>query len=252
VRTWFGRLGACLLLIVGFVALCAGRDDAAAVTRVAGPFTIVGSEIDRQAVGDVADALARHSPAVCADLGHEYRSRVLVTLYPNQAALDERGMNPAMRGHRAYSGGRRIEMVSPREGLEIGGTPIPYEQRALIAVHEFVHLVNDEVNPAMPAWLDEGLACFVGPHALYTDVCERRFPFSLVPPFSRLEESYHSVAAADLFAYSLVDLVCARAGRATLVRLARSPEKLLEILKVRTRDELDQQWRDHMRRSYVG
>jgi len=177
---------------------------------------------------------------------------VLVTIYSSLAALEQHGMNPAMRGYRAYSGRRRIEMVTPREPLRIGGTRVPYEERVLIAVHEFVHLVNDEVNPAMPSWLDEGLACFVGPHAIYTYVCQHQFPFSQVPTFRRLEESYSSVPAADLFAYSLIDFVCARAGRPSLARLARSPETLLEILGVRDRTELDIRWKDHLRRSCVG
>jgi hypothetical protein len=248
---WTGWAGGCVLLIGALVGLRGGRDEGA-VSRSVGVFTVTGSDIDRQAVGDVAAALGRHSPSVCADLRYEYRSRVLVTVYPSPTALDQHGMNPAMRGYRAYSGGGRIEMVTPREPLRIGGTAVPYEERVLIAVHEFVHLVNDEVNPGMPAWLDEGLACFVGPHAIYAYVCQHQFPFSQVPTFPRLEESYRSVPGADLFAYSLLDFVCARAGRPSLARLARSPERLLEILRVRDRAELELRWKEHRRKSYVG
>jgi hypothetical protein len=107
-------------------------------------FTGFGGEGDQQAVQDVAKALQTHSPQVCRDLEYECQSQVTVELFPDQNTFDRQGMNPMMQGYYAYSGNHRIQMVSPRNPT--AGAEIPYSDRVLIAVHEFVHLVNNEIN----------------------------------------------------------------------------------------------------------
>lgn len=61
-------------------------------------------------------------------------------------------------------------MVSPR--LPAAGAHLSYDDRVAIAVHEFAHLVENEINPDLPVWLEEGAAIYIGPHQAYDEVCQ--------------------------------------------------------------------------------
>ncbi len=208
-----------------------------------GIFTVYGVEGDQQAVQDIAEALQEQALQINRAMDYDYRDPITVEIFPDQESLDQYGMNPDMQGYYAYSGNHRIQMVSPRElsaQLEVD-----YSQRVLISVHEYVHLVNNTINPDLPTWLNEGVAVYMGPHALYTYVCQNLFPFEQIPAFRELEQSYDSVPAADLFSYVVVDFIAHEYGLEKLKLLMRNPDRLEDILET-TRSEFEQHWIEYM------
>jgi hypothetical protein len=99
--------------------------------------------------------------------------------------------------------------------------------------------------------LNEGAAVYVGPHGVYTYVCEKRFPFDKIPSLAALEQSYASVSAADLFAYSLVDYIVSAHGLDALNRLIRSPAEMEKILGA-SREQFEAGWRGYMEAHYAS
>jgi hypothetical protein len=219
------------------------------IGRRAGRFTVFAGAEDARAAADVALALHQHAPQIARDLAVKLEAPVVVELFADQASLDRDGMNPRMRGHYAYSGNRRIQMVSPRNPTPV--SEIAYPDRLLIAVHELAHLAIDEINPRLEGWLDEGAATFIGPHGPYAHACRHRFPFKLVPTLRDLERSYHRVPAGDLFAYALVEFIVESHGLPTLNRLLRAPESIEQIIGL-DRDELERQWLACLQRKYAA
>jgi hypothetical protein len=211
-------------------------------------FTVYGVEGDQQAVIDVAEALQEQALHINRAMDYDYRDPITVEIFPDQGSLDQYGMNPDMQGSYAYSGNHRIQMVSPHKPTS--QLEVDYSQRVLIALHEYVHLVNDEINPNMPSWLDEGIAVYRGPHELYTYVCQNLFPFEQMPAFRELEQTYDSVPAADLFAYAVVDFIAHEFGQEKLNLLVRNPDRLEDILGT-TRSEFEQHWREYMNLHYI-
>jgi hypothetical protein len=209
-------------------------------------FKIYGEPGSAQDAQEVAGALQAFAPQIRRDLGLDYQYPVRVELFSSQDAFNRGGMNPEMQGYYAYSGSRRIQMVSPAN--PIPNLNIPYAQRAQIAAHEFAHLVNNAINPQMPVWLNEGVATVVGPHDVYTYTCQHAFPFGQIPPLSALEQDYSSVPGADLFAYAAVDFIVQTYGQETLNRLIRKPEAFEELLDPRR--VFEQKWREYMQASY--
>ena len=69
-------------------------------------------------------------------------------------------MNRAMRGYFALSGNGRIQIVSPANS---GRDALSYEDGVGVAVHEFVHLALDQIDPELPDWLEEGTAVYLAP-----------------------------------------------------------------------------------------
>ena len=124
-----------------------------------GLFSYFAYEQDSSAVRQISALMNSASLNVSQNLGMEYKHRVIVEIYPDQQAYDENIMNPEMRGTPALSGSYRIQMVSPNSPIAVQG--IPYQQRLQFAVHEFTHLVIDEISDDVPLWLHEGMACYV-------------------------------------------------------------------------------------------
>ena len=155
-------------------------------------------------------------------------------------------MNPDMHGFYAISGSNIIQMVSPSNPAP---HEISYQDGVLVAVHEFVHLALDEVNPEMPAWLDEGTAIYLGSHEAYSTVCQQNFPFEMTPSFTQLETAYEAVSAADLFAYSAVDFIAHRFGLENLNRLLREPGDMRAILGI-SPAEFGVQWHEFISKEY--
>lgn len=205
--------------------------------------TVWATEGDRQTAQDVAQAVRLDWERVCADLQTACEFRVVIEIYPDQAGFDRYVMNQAMRGYFAISGSPyTIQMVSPANPAP---HKIAYADGVSVAVHEFVHLALDEINPALPAWLDEGTAVALGPHAMYTAVCEAAFPFDMVPSFQKLMDAYASVPAADLFAYTAVDYLISRYGLASLHALIRAPDSFERILQVGL-SEFEADWKHYL------
>ncbi len=164
-------------------------------------FSVIGSGIDAQILEDIGQTLKTNATSVCTSLQTPCTFDVMVEVYADQADFDEHVMNPDMRGFYAISGVGRIQMVSPANPAP---HQITYADGVSIALHEFVHLALDEIEPDLPTWLDEGTAIYLGPHAIYDQACHGNFPVEYIPSLNTLITAYDQVPAADLFAYTAV------------------------------------------------
>jgi len=205
-------------------------------------FNVTGSEVAPEVLQDVKNALQAQAGPICIDLQIDCRFTIMLEVFPDQQSFDRMVMNPEMGGFFAISGQNRIQMVSPDNPAP---HEISYEDGISIAVHEFVHLALDKIDPDLPAWLDEGTAVYLGPHAIYDYVCRGYFPFDQIPRLRELRENYSQVPAADLFAYSLVSYIAGEYGLDTLNALLRAPYSSEEILGVADQT-LDVAWRQYI------
>ena len=192
-----------------------------------GSLTLLVIRSKRSANEDVENAIKTHQDEICAQLQIECPFPITIEIYPDQASFDAHVINQDYRGFYAISGRGKIQMVSPR--VPLPNMAIPYNERVLIAVHEFVHLALDEIDPDLPDWLDEGAAIYLGPHAIYDRACRQAFPFERVPGIQDLTQSYSSIPAADLFVYTLVRFIIERDGMENFNQLLRSPSRIREF-----------------------
>jgi hypothetical protein len=212
-----------------------------------GTLSIWTTESDRLTAQDVARAIESTAGGICSSLQTPCQFSTVVEIYPDQASFDQHVMNRHMRGYFAVSGQPyKIQLVSPANPQP---HQISYRDGVQVAVHEFVHLALDEINPSLPAWLDEGTAVYFGPHDLYVSVCQSAFPIELSPSFQQLTESYEDVTAPDLFAYAAVEFIVHEYGVDQLNQLLRSPEELEGILGV-SPAEFEARWRSFMKDQY--
>lgn len=210
---------------------------------------VVGDGVPASVLDDVAAALHAGAPAVCDALEIPCDFPVAVEVFAGQAAFDQGTMNPAMRGFFALSGDGLIQMVSPaNSGLD----ELSYEDGVGVAVHEFVHLALDRINPDLPDWLDEGTAVLLGPHDLYDRACHEQLPDFVPPPLADLREHYDNIPAPDLYAYTLVTYIVDTGGLHTLNRLLRSPQVSVEFMLGKSTLEVEAEWRAFVSRGCLA
>ena len=155
-------------------------------------------------------------------------------------------VNPAMRGYRAVSGHRTIQLVSP---VAPASPPLVYRDGLMIAVHEFTHLALDEIDPSLPDWLDEGAAVYFGPdrgRAFYERAC-RSQPILRAPSYDELTYHYTLVDGADFFAYTLVASIAEHSG-AQRVRALLHGTAAGRSLADLDRAQVERQWRRYLNR----
>jgi len=242
-----GRLAVCaLLLLTGCLRSANSMPEP---TKGTDWLNVLAAPDDHSAAKAVEEALRSNQEKICRQLMLDCNFPVVVELYTSQASFDEHVMNPAFHGFYAVSGQGKIQMVSPN--VSPAGRAVAYEDRVQIAVHEFVHLALDEINPDLPDWLDEGTAVYLGPHAIYDQACQIAFPFDNLPRLNDLVESYQSIPAADLYAFTLVRFMVERDGIEKLNQLLRSPARIAAYLE-NDAHGFDKEWRSFLRKTCSG
>lgn len=214
-----------------------------------GCFDMYGQEPYRDHVLAVGNALEAGYRRVCDLLELDYRDTVRVEIYRDQSHFDQYVMDTGLKGFYACSGNHTIQIVSPANPPK--QVEITYEERAEIAVHEFVHLVLDAIQPAAPIWIDEGTACFVGSYLGYAAFCQQHFPFDLRPSFLKLTEDYYAVPGNDLFSFTMVDYLVTTYGWGIFNQLLRRPEALETILDIE-KSVIEEQWQAFMTHQYAN
>lgn len=201
---------------------------------------VEGEGVPTTVLDDIAAALRAGAPAICTALGIVCDFPVTVEVFADQAALDREVMNPDMRGYFALSGHGRIQMVSPANS---GRDELTYEDGVAVAVHEFVHLALDQIDPELPDWLEEGTAVYLAPHEVYDRACREQLAGVALPSLQQMRRQYADVPAADLFAYTLVGSIVATDGLDGLNALLRAPDELEQALGRSTVD-VEHEWQE--------
>lgn len=234
-------------LIILSTVTCQHKGDLKRQSQ-SGLFTYFSTDNDRSTVREIEALMDSVAHQIPLDLDVDYRHPVTVEIYPSQEEYDAHLMNPTMRGSPAVSGKYRIQMVSPRAPIRVPG--ITYNNRLWFAVHEFVHLVIDQISQQTPMWLDEGVASYEGSGSFYArDERVRKILGNQLPSLAKLMQSYSELPAADVYSFSVVEFIVSEYGMPALVRVLRSPENLEQVLNAPL-GALEEKWHQFAARRY--
>lgn len=203
--------------------------------------SVTGQGVPPNVLDEIAVALRQGAPHVCTALDVACDFPVTVEVFADQAAFDREVMNPDMRGYFALSGDGLIQMVSPANS---GRDELAYHDGVAVALHEFVHLTLDRIDPELPDWLEEGTAVYLAPHEVYDRACREQLAGVDLPTLNELRDHYNDVPAPDLFAYTLVASIVTNNGLDGLNTLLRAPNDLERALG-RPAADVERTWREY-------
>jgi len=186
-------------------------------------------EQDTQAVKDLLQCCATVLPGIAGDLNLTAPENISIEIYPTQNDYNRNIMNPALQNSPAISGNGKIQLVSPLAKIKIDN--LTYEERLLLLVHEYVHILIDGLDPEPPLFIDEGIACYYSSYQFYKSAAAQYVKqINFIPTTSQLKDHYHELPAPDLFSFLFIDYLVQQQGKQILPAVLTQPQLLDDIL----------------------
>ena len=178
------------------------------------------SKNDINTINDLIKVTEINLPGICDELNIEFEHLVTIEIYPSQEEYNRNIINPDYKNSPAISGNGKIQIVSPLAKIKIDG--IKYDDRLLLLVHEYVHILIDNLDKAPPTFIDEGIACFYSSNDYYRSAAKKYIKqINFIPNIKQLLENYHEMPAPDLFSFLFIDFTVQTKGRKILKELLK-------------------------------
>jgi hypothetical protein len=207
-----------ILLILTIPFSCQGQLLNNTKTTSQGIFKF--SDQDKESVNDLIKCCRINLPVIADILEFKFDPKTIIEIYPNQTAYDNNIINKRLVGSPAISGYGKIQMVSPKASIKIDN--IPYLDRLLFLIHEYVHICIDQISPSLPTFLNEGLACYYGSNKFYRTVVDKyQAQLTSKPTVDQLINSYDNIPGVDIYSFLFIDFLIKNDGQ----------DKLLTTLK---------------------
>jgi hypothetical protein len=176
---------------------------------------------DSEAVNDLIKCCNKSLPLIADILKVRFDPNTIVEIFPDQTEYDRNIINKNLAGSPAISGYGKIQMVSPN--AEIRVVNIPYQSRLMFIVHEYVHLCIDQINPSLPIFLNEGLACYYGSHDFYRVVVEKYIDqLTFKPSIEQLINNYDKIPGVDIYSFLFIDFLIKTEGQQNLLKILKN------------------------------
>lgn len=189
---------------------------------------------DKKQVEDLLQTCQENFDQISDQLKLENDRNITIEIYPDQTEYDKYVMDPGFKGSPAISGNRRIQLVSPVSRIRID--TISYHNRLKFLIHEYIHILLDQLENEPPIWLDEGLACYFGSYDFYHSVVKSHFEeLKFFPEIEQLANQYYEIPAADVFSFLAVEYLVASGQFDTIDKIIRNPN----IIKISKPDWMD-------------
>jgi hypothetical protein len=173
------------------------------------------SDQDKDCIDDLIQCCNNILPTIAEILKVEFDHETVIEVYPDQTEYDINIININFRGSPAISGYGKIQMVSPKATIKIDN--IPYQDRLLFLIHEYVHTCIDQISPSLPTFLNEGLACYFGSNNFYRAVVDKyKAQLTSKPTVDQLINSYDVIPGADVYSFLFIDFLIKTAGQQNL------------------------------------
>jgi hypothetical protein len=218
------RIFSILLLIFTFCSGCNSQTLPLSMETRYGTFKF--SARDKTTIDDLSKTCDEYLYKISCDLELEINKNTIIEIYPNQAVYDNFIINPSLRGSPAISGNGIIQLVSPNAKIKIDS--ISYPHRLLFIIHEYVHLMVDQLESPPPTYLDEGLACYYGSYDFYHFIIKEHFgEIKLIPSIEQLQNQYYEIPAADIFSFLVVDYLINSYKKEPISSIIRQPDSII-------------------------
>jgi hypothetical protein len=213
-----------LVLVYTFCSGC--NSQTLPISKATRYGTFKYTEHDKTSIDDLIRLCDEQLNNISCELKLDIDKNTIIEIYPNQSEYDKYIINPDLRGSPAISGNGIIQLVSPNSKIKID--TISYPNRLLFVIHEYVHLMVDQLESPPPTYLDEGLACYYGYYDFYHFIIKDHFgEIKLIPSIEQLQNQYYEIPAADIFSFLVVDYLINSYKKEPISSIIRQPDSII-------------------------
>ena len=183
------------------------------------------TEYDKTSVEDIIKICDAQLNKISGDFKLKIDKNTIIEIYPSQTEYDRFIINPDLKGSPAISGNRVIQLVSPKSKIKID--TISYQNRLYFVIHEYVHIMLDQLDSPPPIYLDEGLACYYSSYDFYHSIIKEHFgEIKQMPTIEQLQNHYYEIPAADIFSFLVIDYLI-NSKKEPISKILRQPAGIL-------------------------
>jgi hypothetical protein len=209
------------------------------------------TEQDVSCLNELSQKLEENHQRICDDLEYDFKGKIKVEIFPDIQAFHNaigRPNSPDWSVGSVYNG--EIHMTSPLSP----GPVHTYNSLLKVIVHEFTHVVVNNIKSGVPRWLNDGLAAF---EADQLDINRRNFLIrkikaNQIPKIKDLE--IDSVSFGEIggyqWSYTIIEFVVKNYGWKKVREWIRNYGIIKSTFKI-SEDEFHKKWIGFLEENYI-
>lgn len=205
---------------------------------------------DENVIGEIADTLESSYVRITGALGVDMAEKVTAEIYPTFEEFNRAMLTPSGGdGHMGNAFEDSFAIVSPNDI----GVEFTRESMMRAYVHEFVHIVLNNVSDKIPAYLHEGTAAYLAQQSGDFGMPELNIPWAFshnsFPDMQTVKEMTAGTGDVYVIGSALVDYIVTEYGNEKLAALLNSSADYSAVFG-KTEDEFYGEWVEWLKSKY--
>ncbi|WP_425804425.1 peptidase MA family metallohydrolase [Desulfitobacterium sp. Sab5] len=217
-------------------------------------FIIYYTETDTTCIDKVADVLENNYKRITTNFNQQLQEKLTIEIHSDLNQLHiALGFPNAPDWIRGGIGVGKIAIASPLN-------PPPgseFDNVLNTAVHEFVHIIVNEINEDTPRWLNEGIACYEAKdnnENWIRKTVKNGLVSDMLPTFKDLDtgEEFETFFKRNgyQYSYTIVESIIEEFGYDKLYKLIKSPNNFVDVFGI-TENEMQSKWIEYIKKNYL-
>lgn len=217
-------------------------------------FIINYAGTDKSCIDRVSHVLENNYERITMNLNQQLQEKLTIEIHSDLIQLHNAlGFPNAPDWIRGGIGVDKIIIASPLN-------PPPgskFDNVVNTAVHEFVHIIVNQINGDTPRWLNEGIACYEAKDNnekwIRTTVMNG-LKSNILPTFKDLDtgEDFETFFKCDgyQYSYTIVESIIEEFGYDKLYDFIKSPNNFVDVFGI-TEKQLQNKWMAYIKKNYL-
>ncbi|KJR46267.1 hypothetical protein UF75_3353 [Desulfosporosinus sp. I2] len=217
-------------------------------------FIIYCTETDTTCIDKVSDVLEKNYNRITTNFNQQLQEKLTIEIHSDLNQLHiALGFPNAPDWIRGGIREGRIVIASPLNPPPGSG----FDNVLNTAVHEFVHIIVNEINEDTPRWLNEGIACYEAKdntESWIRKTVKNGLESNTLPTFKDLDtgEDFETFFKRNgyQYSYTIAESIIDVFGYDKLHNLIKSPNNFVAIFGM-TEDQMQSKWIEYIKKNYL-
>ena len=232
------------ILFVG----CGEKTDTIKLRKESEHFKYSSTKRDKEALDDLEENLESNYDRIAKDLNVILDEKIDVSIYPNIDEFHKAiGMEDAEDWLVGVARNGEILMVSPLNP----GSVHTYDSLMSVIVHEYTHILVNNINVNTDIYLNEGIAVVeanqVDDNTKY--YLRESARLDKLPSIDEMKNKYSGLEQPYFLSGGFVDFIISDYGYDGIIDLIKNPDDL-EKITGSTKEELEKNWNEYILSTY--
>ena len=241
--------GTLVMMLISILLFgCGEKADIIKLRHESEHFRYISTKIDKEILSNLEESLESNYDRIANDLNVTLDEKINVTIYPNINEFHKAtGYIDAEDWFVGFARDGEIFMVSPLNP----GSVHNYDSLMKVIVHEYTHILVENINKNTDVYLNEGIAVV---EANQIDSSTKYYlkeiaTLNKLPKIDEMKYNYSELEQPYLISGGFVDFIIKNNGYEKVIDLIKNPDNIEEIIGL-SKEEIILKWREYILSNY--